>query len=176
MYRKRSTAQSDFMPRGYGSSCTGVIACQWQGRSRRPNKCRFKHILYTIPSHYKVCLTGVGRVKRQWTSDNETPIKSQEVNVPTHTDSTWECSPQNHEKTHSTPKLPRRQDGKQSTPEKSPLTTAITGRVQSKAFDLQSCIFCALMDRCSQLWQWGIASSAGRTETTSSEDQCFKVQ
>lgn len=145
-------------------------------KQERPNKCRFKLILYTIPSYYKVCLTGVGSVKRQWTSDNETPIKRQEVNVPTYIDSTRECSPQKHEKTHSTTLLPRKQEVKQSTPEQSPLTTAITGQVQSKALDLQSCIFCALKDRHSQLWQWEIASSTGWTETTSSEDQCFQMQ
>lgn len=61
-----------FYALGYCSSCTGIIACQWQGTSRSPGECRFKHILYTIPSYYKVCLTGVGSVKRQWTSNNET--------------------------------------------------------------------------------------------------------
>lgn len=74
-------------------------------KQERPNKCRFKLILYTIPSYYKVCLTGVGSVKRQCTSDNETPIKRQEVNVPTYIDSTRECSPQKHEKNPLNPSI-----------------------------------------------------------------------
>lgn len=62
--------------------------------------------------------------------------------------------------------MSRKQDGKQRTPQQFPLTTAITDCVQSKSLNLQLCVFCALMDSSSQLWQWQIAPSTGCTERT----------